>query len=97
MEEDKEICEESNCHTLRDSPHLESDFVANIMQQTENMTSAHDRKLTEKGQKCKMKMLERHRNTAYRRMANQMKEISTSLEENMGIQLVTVQRDKLDS
>ena len=59
MEEDKEICEESYCHTLRDSPHLESDFVANIMQQTENMTSTRDRKLTEKGQKYKMKMLER--------------------------------------
>ena len=40
---------------------------------------------------------ERHKNTAYRRMAHQMKEISASLEENMGIQLLTVQRDKLDS
>ena len=30
-------------------------------------------------------------------MANQMKEISASLQENMGIQLLTVQRDNLDS
>ena len=97
MKEDKEICEETNCHTLRNSLHLESDFVANIMQQTENVTSARDQKLTEKGQKYKTEMLERHRNTAHRRMANQMKEISASLEENMGIQLLTVQRDNLDS
>ena len=78
MEEDKEICEETNCHALRDSPHPESNFVANITQQSENVTSACDRKLTETGQKYKTEMLERHRNTAYRRMANQMKEISAS-------------------
>lgn len=50
MEEEKEICEETNCHEFRDSPRAESDFVANIMQQSENVTSARDRKLTEKGQ-----------------------------------------------
>ncbi|KAK2549803.1 hypothetical protein P5673_029624 [Acropora cervicornis] len=93
MEED----EETNCHTLCNSPHLESDFLTDIMQQTENVTSACDRRLIEKGQKYKTEMLERHRNTVYRRMANQMKEISASLEENMGIQLLTVQRDNLDS
>ena len=44
MEEDKEICEETNCHALRDGPHPESNFVVNVMQQSENVTSARDRK-----------------------------------------------------
>ena len=45
----------------------------------------------------KREMLERKRNTGYRRMANQMKKILASWEENIGIQLLTIARDNFDS
>ena len=43
MEEDKEIPKETLCHSS-------SDGAENVMQQSENVTSTRDRKLTEKGQ-----------------------------------------------
>ena len=52
---------------------------------------------TEKRQTYKREMLERKRNTGYRRMANQMKKIFASREENIGIQLLTIARDNFDS
>ena len=97
MEEDKEISEETFCHTLIDGPHPYSDVVVNAMQQSENVPSTCDQKLTEREQTCKGEVLERNRNTAYKRMANQMKEIFASLKENTGIQLLTFERDNLDS
>ena len=97
MEENKEILEETIRHSLSDVAHPDRDVLESVTQQGKNVTNTRDRKLTEKGETYKRETLERNRNTAYRKMANQMKEIIASLEENMGIQLLTAERDILDS